>query len=450
MAYSILLIDDDEDVLTSLSLYLKIHFSEVVTSQNPTEINDLISQNGFDLVLLDMNFSPGLNHGKEGLYWLNRIKEINPAIQVILLTAYGSIDLAVASLQQGAADFVVKPWNNQKLLHSITKVLELKESKHQLNLLQKVTKVLVKQSHTPLLQSKSQNMQEVLEVANKVAPTNAHVLIRGENGTGKEVMARFLHEQSARAEQPFISLDMGAINENLFEAELFGYKKGAFTDAKEDKIGRFELAQGGTLFLDEIGNIPVGLQAKLLTVIQSKSFVPLGATQTQKIDCRLLCATNLDLSKAVEEGRFRQDLLFRINTIELEVPPLRKRTQDIPALAFQFLKYFNQKYSKTARLAERALEHMLGYSWPGNIRELRHLMERCVILHDTGDISVSDLNLEPIVELHDDKELADLEVVEKRHIARVLQKMKGNISHTAQVLKINRNTLYRKMEKYGL
>ena len=446
---TVLLIDDDEDVLTSLSLYLKLHFKQVLTSNTPGRINELISQNEIDIVLLDMNFRKGTNDGKEGLYWLDHIKELRPDTSVLLITAYGSIELAVEALKRGASDFVVKPWNNQKLLQSLLRALELKRSKHKHQPERKPKKTRDLQEEQ--LHSRSPQMQQVITVAEKVAATEANVLITGENGTGKEVMAAYIHRHSQRADKPLVTLDLGSVNENLFEAELFGYKKGAFTDAKEDKPGRFEMAQGGTLFLDEIGNIPMALQAKLLTAIQNKLISPVGSTTTLKVDCRIICATNANLQQEVASGSFRQDLLFRINTIELKLPPLRERKEDIPGLAQHFLNRFNDRYERGVSLEKKAMDALKEYAWPGNIRELQHVIERSVILAESGSISNDDLQLteQPATNFSDDDDL-DLEELEKRHISRVLQKFEGNISHAARALKINRNTLYRKIEKYGL
>lgn len=446
---TVLLIDDDEDVLASLSLYLKLHMDQVLTCASPQDINELFSKHDIQLVLLDMNFRKGVNDGKEGIYWLHHIKEVKPDAAVVLMTAYGSIDLAVESLKQGASDFLVKPWNNQKLLSTLLRALELSRSRQKLQKLESENRQLSQQHTTqPIVKSNSPAMKEIMSMAKKVASTDANVLITGENGTGKEVMARFIHENSNRFNRNFIALDLGSVNENLFEAELFGYKRGAFTDAKEEKAGRLQLAEGGTLFLDEIGNIPLNLQAKLLTAIQNKSITPLGGTKSVNIDCRILCATNMDLEKAVSEGGFRQDLLFRINTIELHIPPLRERTEDIPQLAQYFLDQFNRKYQKSVSLMPDGSEALVNYHWPGNIRELQHVIERSLILTEDGYISPPDLRLVPSVK--DQGQNLHLEEIERKHIEKVLHRFEGNISQAAKALNINRNTLYRKIEKYGL
>ncbi len=448
---TVLLIDDDEDILVSLSLYLKLHFQKVLTTTSPSMINELLSRHDVDIVLLDMNFQMGTNDGREGLYWLNHIVEMKQGLPVILLTAYGSIPLAVEALKRGGRDFLVKPWNNSQLLSAVNRALETGKGreKRERSTPQEGTSPIAPDSTQ--LKPHSPAMKSLLQTADKVAATEANILILGENGTGKEVMARYIHEHSLRSKQPFVILDLGSVNENLFEAELFGYKKGAFTDAREDKVGRFEMARGGTLFLDEIGNIPLGLQAKLLTAIQNKTIHPLGSTQSVTIDCRIICATNLDLEKAVQEGSFRQDLMFRINTIQLNLPPLRERRDDIPPLARHFLRSFNTRYHKDLTLSDEALAEMQKYPWPGNIRELQHIVERSVILADTSTIKAESLQL-PFANhpAHNEDEILDLEEIEKRHISRMLHKFEGNISQTAKALNINRNTLYRKIEKYGL
>lgn len=450
---TVLLIDDDEDILMSLSLYLKLHFQKVLTTRVPAQINQLFSQYDIDLVLLDMNFRTGVNDGREGLYWLSHIKEMKPEVAVILLTAYGSIPLAVESLQRGAHDFLIKPWKNSQLLASVHMALEKGKS------LRKKEKseaaVSPRASHPQekhLLRPASQAMKNIQAMADKVALTEANILILGENGTGKEVMARYIHEHSGRSAQAFVALDLGGVSESLFEAELFGYKKGAFTDAKEDKPGRFELARGGTLFLDEIGNIPLALQAKLLTAIQNRTIYPVGSTEKIKVDCRIICATNVNLNEAVREGGFRQDLMFRINTIELELPPLRERREDIPTLTRYFLNLFNAHYNKRLSFSEDAIATLAAYPWPGNVRELQHVVERSVILADNNLITAKNLHLpDPSgAATTEESEMVSLDEIEKRHISRMLHRFEGNISKTAKALNINRNTLYRKIEKYGL
>lgn len=452
MPARVLLIDDDEDVLHSLKLYFKIHFDEVVTSTSPTQINELFNAGRFDLVLLDMNFRHGHNDGKEGIYWLKHIKELDNTVAVILLTAYGSIDLAVESLKLGATDFVVKPWDNQKLLSTALRALELQKSKKKIAQLKISNQQQNRADDNPIKKSKSPAMQAVLTMAERAAPTDANVLIRGENGTGKEVMARYIHSVSNRHDEPFVSVDLGALPDNLIEAELFGARKGAFTDAKEDRQGRFEAAQDGSLFLDEIGNMSLGAQQKLLSALQNRVITALGSTQSIEIDTRVICATNADLIKEVKDGNFREDLLYRINTIELNIPALRDRFEDLNDLVHHFLQKFNRRYHRNCTIEENTIERLKGYPWPGNVRELEHSLERAVILSDEPVLSISQFSLGiPKQEPQESKTLnLSLEGLEGLHISKVLNHYSGNISKTAAHLKINRNTLYKKIEKYGL
>lgn len=452
MPARVLLIDDDEDVLHSLKLYFKIHFDEVVTSTSPTQINELFNAGRFDLVLLDMNFRHGHNDGKEGIYWLKHIKELDNTVAVILLTAYGSIDLAVESLKLGATDFVVKPWDNQKLLSTALRALELQKSKKKIAQLKISNQQQNRADDNPIKKSKSPAMQAVLTMAERAAPTDANVLIRGENGTGKEVMARYIHSVSNRHDEPFVSVDLGALPDNLIEAELFGARKGAFTDAKEDRQGRFEAAQDGSLFLDEIGNMSLGAQQKLLSALQNRVITALGSTQSIEIDTRVICATNADLIKEVKDGNFREDLLYRINTIELNIPALRDRFEDLNDLVHHFLQKFNRRYHRNCTIEENTIERLKGYPWPGNVRELEHSLERAVILSDEPVLSISQFSLGiPKQEPQESKTLnLSLEELEGLHISKVLNHYSGNISKTAAHLKINRNTLYKKIEKYGL
>jgi DNA-binding NtrC family response regulator len=403
-----------------------------------------------DVVLLDMNFRKAFNDGKEGLYWLQYIKEYKSEIAVVLITAYANVDLAVESLKIGATDFVIKPWNNQKLLSTLLSALEIKRSRQTIQKLETVNRELSLQPQEVLLNFKAPAMLELMRLVTKAAPTDANILIGGQNGTGKEVLAKLIHQKSSLRDKPFIAVDLGAINHNLFESELFGHKKGAFTDAKDDRKGRFELADGGTLFLDEIGNIPLQLQAKLLSAIQTKKVTPLGSTQSIEVNCRIICATNAPLSQMVREGQFRQDLFFRINTIEVKIPPLQKRKEDIPDLALYFTELYNRKYQKSKKISPIALQKMLDYHWPGNIRELKHLIERSIILGDEDSIdplahqpSKSSGNTPPGT-------IVSLEEMEKKYIEEVLENFDRNISKTAKALAINRNTLYSKIQKYGL
>ena len=452
MSARMLLIDDDEDVLHSLKLYFKIHFEEVITSKTPTQINELFNANRFDLVLLDMNFRHGHNDGKEGIYWLKHIQELDKSAAVILLTAYGSIDLAVESLKLGATDFVVKPWDNQKLLGTALRALELQKSKKKVAQLKISNRQQNKPENTTLGNSKSKAMQALLNIAERAAPTDANILIRGENGTGKEVLARHIHSISGRQDEPFVSVDLGALPENLIEAELFGARKGAFTDAKEDRQGRFEAAQDGSLFLDEIGNMSLNAQQKLLSSLQNRMIIPLGSTKPLEINARMICATNADLNEEVKNGKFRQDLLYRINTIELYLPPLRERGEDMEDLTHYFLEKFNRRYHRNCTIEEKALDKLKQYSWPGNIRELEHSLERAVILSDEPVLEVQHFALGTVQKDTQDAENLDLslEQVEAIHIGKILHHYEGNISKAAAHLRINRNTLYKKIEKYGL
>lgn len=449
----VLVIDDDADVVRSLQLYLHLHFTTVKGLENPSTLNEVISDFRPEIILLDMNFKKAINDGREGLYWLRHIKEQHSEIVVILLTAYANIDLAVESLKMGASDFVVKPWDNQKLLSSMLRALELSQSKRSIKQLKKVNRHLGASVHPSVMESKSPLMQSQLELARRAASTDANVLLLGESGTGKLVMAHYIHLHSERSHLPFVQLDLGAVAPSLFESELFGHKKGAFTGAQEDKKGRLEMAEGGTLFLDEIGNLPGYLQSKLLTLIQNKTFVPLGGNTTHQLNCRLIFATNARLEEAVKAGTFRQDLYFRINTITLNLPPLRNRAEDISILGEYFLAQNNRKYKTEKRFEAQALTHMHKHQWPGNIRELEHLIERAIILSEGPEIN-------PMLFVQKSAHLAEgqgdtwrpmsLEYLEKQHIEQMLEHFERNISKAAKTLNINRNTLYSKIDKYGL
>jgi DNA-binding NtrC family response regulator len=453
---SILIVDDNPDILTSLSLYLKHHFREVYTSEHPQNLNELMGERNFECIVLDMNFRKGVNDGKEGLYWLNHIKKVRPETSVVLLTAYSNLEIAVEALKMGASDFLLKPWKNERLLSTLIRSLELQRSKKEISRLKSINGELSRQlnSVNPLLESNSSKMNEVLEIAKRVAVTDANILITGENGSGKEVLAHYIHHNSLRSERNFIKVDLGALHENLFESELFGHKRGAFTDAKSDKSGRFEMANGGTLFLDEIGNLSLNQQSKLLSVLQDRKMTAVGSSNEIDLDIRLICATNASLNQMVSDKQFRQDLMFRINTVEINIPPLRERKEDIAPLSQNFLQRYASKYDKQwMKLTHNALQELESYHWPGNIRELMHTIERAVVLAEET-ITVDLLNLGtknndgnkgtlPLPSLK-------LDEVEKFCIIRALNKHSNNISKTAKELNINRNTLYRKMEKYGL
>src|ERR1700748_649873 len=382
---NVLIVDDDPDVLTAVKLLLKTETQEVITEKNPVNLNWLLQRNQVDLVLLDMNFNSAINTGNEGIYWLRKIKEWKPNVCVIMITAYGDIDLAVRSLKEGANDFVVKPWHNEKLIAHIKELLDKQEGT-------KPAKATVKSGGDTSILGESEAMQDIFHKVNKIAPTDANILILGENGTGKDLMAKAIHERSLRADKPFIKVDVGALTDTLFESELFGHKKGAFTDAREDRTGLFEDAEGGTLFLDEIGNITLQQQAKLLTVLQNRQVTRLGTNKAVDIDIRLICATNLPLSELANESRFRKDLIYRINTVEINMPPLRKRNEDIVILARHFAKLYAGKYLKpNMDFDSSATQKLKSYNYPGNVRELQYTIERAVIMADDNILRADDL-----------------------------------------------------------
>jgi len=447
---SILVIDDDTDVLTAVRLLLRTEVKEVVTEKNPEQLPFLLGKDNFDLVLLDMNFNASINTGNEGIYWLQRIKQIKPEVSVIMITAYGDIDLAVRSLKEGAADFVVKPWHNEKLLSTLSNVLKNRELPKSSNSSQK----MVAGKGNNAMIGESEVMQDIFHKIDKIAPTDANILILGENGTGKDLIATAIHEQSLRADKPFVKVDVGALTESLFESELFGHKKGAFTDAREDRVGRFESANGGTLFLDEIGNISLQQQAKLLTVLQNRQVTRLGANQAVPIDIRLICATNIPLSELANENRFRKDLIYRINTVEITVPPLRKRKEDILLLAKHFARIYANKYLKpNIQFHASALEKLQQYPFPGNVRELQYTIERAIIMADSATIEAPDLLFSPIessvTETQED-EVTKLSTMEKNTIMKVIDKHNGNISKAAKELGLTRTALYRRLSKYDI
>lgn len=451
----ILIIDDDDDVLLAAKLFLKQHVKTVHTDRDPNNIPALLKSESYELILLDMNFSRDAISGKEGFYWLNKIIEIDPGIAVILITAYGDIELAVQGIKEGATNFLLKPWDNKKLLATISTTLEVSKSKRELQDLRSKHKLLLADSDQPYsnIIGQSPGMMQVLNTVQKVAVTDANVLILGENGTGKEVIARAIHRASQRKDEVFVSVDLGAISESLFESELFGYKKGAFTDAKEDRAGRFEAANKGTIFLDEIGNLSQPLQSKLLSVLQNRKVVRLGSVKETPIDVRLVCATNMPLYKMVEENKFRQDLLYRINTVEIHLPPLRERVEDIALLANHFLEMYCKKYKITAkRLHASTLKRLEKHSWPGNIRELQHAIERAVIMSESVILQPNDFFLSASEKPEKEAIVADtnLEATEKMLIRKVIDKHGGNISKAAKELGITRASLYRRIEKHEL
>ncbi len=451
----ILVVDDDQDILLAARLFLKKHFLLVNTESNPDAIPTQLKNESYDIILLDMNFARGASSGKEGFQWLNTILELDPSAVVVLTTAYGDVQTAVRAIKEGAMDFVLKPWQNEKLLATLTAAMNLRMSRIEIDDL----KSRQKQLNADLDQNfrdfvgECEAVQRVFRTIEKVAKTDANVFILGENGTGKELVARELHRQSLRAGEVFISVDMGAITETLFESELFGHVKGAFTDAREDRAGRFEIASGGTLFLDEIGNLPLPLQAKLLTILQNRQVTRVGANMPKPVDVRLICATNKSVNEMVAENNFRQDLLYRINTVEVQLPPLRERQEDIPLLVDYFLDIYCKKYQKAKqRISPAAMKKLEKYKWPGNVRELQHAIERAVIMSETKILQPHDF----FFSTPDSREgglifdKLNLDDVEKIVIQRALGKHEGNISKTARELGLTRTSLYRRLDKHGL
>jgi DNA-binding NtrC family response regulator len=445
---TILAIDDDTDVLTAVRLLLKTEVKEVVIEKNPEAIRSLLPKKEFDLILLDMNFNSTINTGNEGIFWLKKIKEISPATSVVMITAYGDIDLAVRSLKEGAADFMIKPWHNEKMLETIKESLKRKSDSN-------LSTTLSNESvlGTSLL-GESDAMLDIFKKIVKIAPTDANILLLGENGTGKDLVAEAIHQKSLRANKPFVKVDAGALTETLFESELFGYKKGAFTDAKEDRMGRFEAAESGTLFLDEIGNINLYQQSKLLSVLQNRKVTRLGSNLAIPIDIRLICATNVPFAELANENRFRKDLIYRINTVEITIPPLRKRGNDIALLAKHFTKLYSSKYFKPdIQLDSVVLNKLNRYHFPGNVRELQYAIERAVIMSEGDEIRDDDLIFSPLESLQDViSEETDfrLSTVERNAILKVIEKHHGNITRAAKELGLTRTALYRRLSKYEI
>ena len=440
---TILVIDDNKGVLSALKLLLKSHFERIIALPSPVTIPSVLREENPDVVLLDMNFTDALNSGNEGLYWLREIKRMHPALPVVLFTAYGDIDLAVRGIKEGATDFVVKPWDNAKLIETLLNAC---------NQASKRGKKKEERKSSAMYWGASAPMRELRALVEKIAETDANVLITGENGTGKEMLAREIHGLSKRFRRDMVTVDMGAVAETLFESELFGHKKGAFTDAHADRPGKFEAAHEGTIFLDEIGNLPYHLQAKLLTVLQSRSVVRVGSNEPIPVDVRLVCATNANLDERVIQGKFREDLLYRINTIHLEIPPLRERKEDIIPLAELFIERFAKQYDKgPLALSEGAKQKLKEHPWYGNIRELEHAIEKVVIICDGATISDAVFHF-PKKSLSPtrDSEAETLEDMELVMIRKAIDKHEGNLSAVASQLGITRQTLYNKMKKYGL
>jgi len=459
--HRILIVDDDQDILTAGKLLLKRHVGPVDTCNDPQRIPQLLAANRYDAILLDMNFCPGESSGEQGFTWLARILELDPDAVVVMITAHGNVDMAVEAMKHGATDFVAKPWHNEKVVATLSAAVKLRESRAEAASLKRSKSGLVAASGSsdqPLL-GHSPAMQVLQSLLDRSAPTEANILILGENGTGKELAARQIHRQSLRADQVFMSIDLGAVSETLFESELFGHRKGAFTGANEDRVGRFEAASGGTLFLDEIGNIPLHLQAKLLTALEQRRVTPVGRNDSIEVDVRVISATNLSREQLADEGRFRQDLLFRLNTVELVLPPLRQRPEDIEEISTFYARLYARKYHKEDKpFSDEAMALMKSYSWPGNVRALRHAVERAVILSRESSFQPADLQLPPGTAAtagastpgpKPDGDL-NLERMEQRAVQAALQRHRYNISKAAKELGLTRAALYRRMEKHGL
>ncbi len=446
---TILIVDDNKSVLASLELLLENEFSTVRTAANPNQITTLLTTTSIDIVILDMNFSAGINNGNEGLYWLKHIHEIRPTLPVVMLTAYGDVELAVKALKNGAADFLLKPWDNRALVQKIKEAYNNKSNKKSSS----KSKNSIVGSGNPnkpeMLIGHSPAMLQLIKVVNKVAGTDANILITGENGTGKEMLAREIHRLSPRNTRPMSSIDMGAISESLFESELFGHERGAFTDAYESRPGKFEAASGSSLFMDEIGNLPFALQAKLLTVLQNRNITRIGSNKVVPVDIRLISATNKDIPEMVKQGLFREDLFYRINTIHLEIPPLRERGDDILLFVETFLHRFASKYQRPEmRMHEQTIEKLRSYHWPGNIRELQHAIEKAVILCEGNVIRPKDILVKQTWKPQTTSTVPNLEEVERQAIETAILQNNGNLTAAAEQLGISRQTLYNKLKRF--
>jgi two-component system response regulator HydG len=449
---SVLIVDDDADVLLAAEIVLKRHFGQIATANDPNRLPALLSAGDYDVLLLDMNFTTGRTSGEEGLHWLRTALRVSPDTKVILMTAYGAVETAVKAIKEGASDFVVKPWDNDRLVATVASTLRYSEAARTVRELSSVQQVMNQDSSRLKREivGRSAAMERVLAQVDKVAPTDASVLILGENGTGKELIARAIHRASPRAARAFVHVDLGAIAESLFESELFGHKKGAFTDAREDRAGRFEVASGGTLFLDEIGNLSVQMQAKLLGALQSRTVSRVGSDAPIAVDARIVSATNLSAADLANATRFRQDLRYRINTVEMTLPPLRERPDDIVPLLEYYTARFARKYAKAGlSIAPEAIARLKQYHWPGNIRELVHSVERAVIMAESDTLGVDDLLLKHEPASTDAADL-NLENMEARAIRQAIARHAGNLSRAARELGLGRTTLYRKMAKHGI
>lgn len=452
---NILIVDDEDDILTAGRILLRRQFAEVITCRKPDRIPDLMARHDFDVVLLDMNFGPGESSGEQGLGWLRRILEIDPQVVVIMVTAHGSVNTAVDAMKFGATDFISKPWQNEKVVATVSAGVELHRSRVEAESLRRSNQAL-SEAVAPgnAIVGQSEQIREVLSIIDLAAPTDANVLILGENGTGKELIARELHRRSARADRVFLPVDMGSIAETLFESELFGHVKGAFTGADSDRIGRLQAADGGTLFLDEIGNVPLHLQAKLLSVIEQREVTPVGSNKAQAVDVRIVTATNVSPNKLRNQSHFRQDLLYRLNTVEVTVPPLRDRREDIMPIAQHYAAVFSRKYDKPERKFSAAAEKaLIAYDWPGNVRSLRHSIERALILAKGASLEAADLQLDDFGQVPTEPESIatfNLDELEKDAVSKALLKHGFNISKAANELGLTRTSLYRRMEKHDL
>lgn len=451
----ILVVDDNEEILIALRLLLQDYFSEISCEKNPNLIPARLEQSSYDVYILDMNFKSGRYTGNEGIFWMNRILAKDPQAVIIFITAYGDIDLAVKAIKEGATDFIQKPWLDEKLISTVLSAYKLRSSRAEVHELKTKQEHLHRHYNKPgnKIIGTSDAINKILKQVSKVAGTDANVLITGENGTGKELVARAIHQHSGRASEVFVSVDMGAISSSLFESELFGHKKGSFTDAHEDRPGRFEIANHGTLFLDEIGNLPYTLQPKLLSVLQNRKVVRLGTNNPVPIDIRLITATNMPLERMVRQGSFREDLLYRLNTITIHIPPLRERIDDIPQLFTYFLEKFKAKYNKDRIKTDvSVISALQSYSWPGNIRELEHATEKAVIMNESGVITSADFSLgsSNMNNEKGEKETLNLEKNEIYIIRKAIESTRGNLSQASRILGITRKTLYNKINKYGI
>lgn len=453
MSKKILIVDDNKSILTALEMLVRTEFDDIITLSNPNSIISTIENENIDIVLLDMNFKASINTGNEGIFWLNEILKFDKSIVVIMITAYGDVELAVKAVKQGAFNFILKPWDNSKLLTTIHSALKLRKTKIENNSLKKMSKNLMSELNSPnySLIGNCKPMRDVLEMAKKVAKTDANVLIIGENGTGKELIAREIHRHSKRSNKILLNIDMGAISETLFESELFGHKKGSFTDAKEDRTGKFETANKGTIFLDEIGNLSLTLQAKILSVLENRTVTKLGDNLPIPIDIRLIAATNKNLPEMIDKGTFREDLLYRINTITIELPPLRQRGNDILLLSEFYLQKYSEKYNKNnLKISDRAKRKLLQYSWPGNVRELQHSIEKAVILSEKNLLTEEYFTLSQNTVKNKNLKNVTIEEMEKIMIINAINTEKGNMSLVAKKLGITRQTLYNKLKKYDI